>query len=231
MFQKGYKQTEEQIRKRIAWAIGKPLSKEQILKLSKSHLGQHSSPKTEFKKGIAPWNKGKTFEELYGIKKAKIMKKQISKFFIGKKHTEEWKVNAGERMKLNNPMKNPEIVKKLSGKNSNFWNGGISFEKYPQEFNTYLKNNIRQRDNQICMNCNIHREKLKEALMVHHINYDKKCSLIQNLISLCRRCHVQTNQNREYWIKLFQDKLSKLYNYKYAPNGDIILEVENVSSN
>lgn len=37
----------------------------------------------------------------------------------------------------------------------------------------------------------------------------------KNLITLCNSCHLRTNGNREYWQKLFQEKLSKLYNYKY----------------
>ncbi|HJX49864.1 MAG TPA: hypothetical protein VJ438_00195, partial [Candidatus Nanoarchaeia archaeon] len=71
-----------------------------------------------------------------------------------------------------------------------------------------------------------HREKLKESLNIHHINYDKTCNINENLISLCRKCHALTCFNREYWIKIFQDKLSKLYNYKYSENGEIILEVK-----
>ena len=40
-------------------------------------------------KGRVPWNKGKTFEELYGIKKADMLKEKSSKEQIGKKLSEE----------------------------------------------------------------------------------------------------------------------------------------------
>lgn len=106
------------------------------------------------------------------------------------------------------------------------WKGGLSFEPYGLEFNKNIKNLIRKRDNQVCMNCGVHREKINRALDCHHINYDKNCSVSQNLISLCNKCHTMTNTNREYWQKLFQDKLSKLYEYKYAENGEIILEIK-----
>ena len=36
-----------------------PHTEESKLKMSKSKLGKHYSPKTEFKKGITPWNTGK----------------------------------------------------------------------------------------------------------------------------------------------------------------------------
>ncbi len=105
------------------------------------------------------------------------------------------------------------------------WLNGKSFEPYGIEFNKQLKNQIRKRDNQVCMNCGIHREKIKEAFNIHHINYDKTCNLEQNLISLCNKCHALTNFNREYWTKLLQDKISKLYNYNYDENRNIILDL------
>jgi len=110
------------------------------------------------------------------------------------------------------------------------WKGFISFEPYTEEFNRHLKKQIRKRDNQICMNCGIHREKLRRALNIHHINYDKKCNLGPNLISLCDTCHALTNFNREYWTKLFQYKLSILYNYKYDEKANIILELSEVKN-
>jgi len=40
--------------------FGKYHSEESRKKMSLVHKGKHSSPKTEFKKGMAPWNKGKS---------------------------------------------------------------------------------------------------------------------------------------------------------------------------
>jgi transposase len=95
------------------------------------------------------------------------------------------------------------------------------------KFTNGFKNFIRKRDNQICMNCGKHREKLKRALSVHHIDYNKNISIEPNCISLCDQCHSLTNFNREYWKSLFQEKLCKLYNYKYSIGGDIIIKIKN----
>lgn len=109
------------------------------------------------------------------------------------------------------------------------WEKFVGREGYNEEFNIQLKNKIRKRDNQVCMLCGVHREKLKESLSVHHINYDKKCNIPQNFISLCRKCHRFTNGNRGHWIKLFQEKLSKLYDYQYSPEGEIVLNVNKLN--
>ena len=105
------------------------------------------------------------------------------------------------------------------------WKSFKSFEPYNGDFNIHFKNQIRKRDNQVCMNCGIHREKLNQSLEVHHINYDKQCSIEQNGLSLCKICHGMTNFNRSYWTQLFQEKLSKLYGYKYQ-DGKIILNLD-----
>lgn len=165
------------------------------------------------------------------------------KINIGRKRepfSEEWKKNIGLahlgkkspqqsiRMKLKNPMYSQDLKDKLSsrvrGEKNFFWNGGKSKEPYDENFSDKFKREIRKRDNQICMNCGIHKEQLKRALDIHHINYDKKLSIPENCISLCIRCHTLTQKNRKYWVELFQDKLSKIYGYKYSDN-QIILNI------
>ena len=103
-----------------------------------------------------------------------------------------------------NPMKRPEIALKARlakiglfkmEKNPN-WKGGISFEKYPKAFKD-IRESIRARDKHECQICNS--QKNTERLCVHHIDYNKKNICPNNLISLCRSCHVKTNTKREYW--------------------------------
>ncbi len=135
----------------------------------------------------------------------------------------EWYINNPEKaIKKTNKMRNTKIKEKTHSLEKNgMWLGGKSFEPYTKEFNNQFKNLIRKRDNQICMLCGIHREKLSNALNVHHINYNKELSIPQNCISLCNFCHIKTNLNREQWIPFFQSLLNKKYNYQYEDGGEI----------
>lgn len=158
----------------------------------------------------------KTYEEIYGVEKAEEIKEKNSKFMT-------------KRNLKNNPMSNIETRKKVSAKRQGIsldnWNGFIGKGEYDERWTPQFRNSIRNRDNQVCMNCGVHREKLKRALSVHHINSDKKMSIQENCVSLCDSCHNLTFTNREYWQKLFQEKLSKLYNYQYSEDGKIILNL------
>lgn len=176
---------------------------------NKFRLGIKNSKKTRLK--ISVGNIGKEKSQLHKEHLSKAIKLQhkINPNYgmKGKKTSEETK----ERIRLTK-----------IGKNNPAWLGGKSYEPYNKYFNKQFKTTIRKRDNQICMNCGIHREKLKRALHIHHINYNKQLSIKENCISLCNSCHILTNKNREYWTKLFQDKLNKLYNYRYLEEEIII---------
>lgn len=88
------------------------------------------------------------------------------------------------------------------------WLGGISFEPYGIEFNRDLKRKIRERDNYMCQECGMTEIELGYILSVHHIDYDKQNNSENNLISLCRSCHCQTNFNRDDWTEYYQNELS-----------------------
>jgi hypothetical protein len=100
-----------------------------------------------------------------------------------------------------------------SGINSHWWLGGISFEPYTPEFNSNLKKQIRKRDNYTCQLCGIPQNGIK--LAIHHIDYNKKNSHPNNLISLCssyadkNHCHSKTNHNRDYWTLYFNNILKE----------------------
>lgn len=90
------------------------------------------------------------------------------------------------------------------------WQGGKSFERYPQEFDGVLRENIRKRDNYICQECGLtaeeERKTRRRSLSVHHIDYDKSNCSEANLIALCTTCHTKTNSNREYWQEILSSR-------------------------
>lgn len=101
----------------------------------------------------------------------------------------------------------------IQGEKHPFWRGGISGERYPIEFNDELKENVLNRDNYECKICNMLDEEhiliYGYHLNIHHIDYIKKNSYMDNLISLCHQCHGRTNYNREYWLDYFLTKKEK----------------------
>jgi len=70
------------------------------------------------------------------------------------------------------------------------WKGGISFEPYPPEFNDNLKEKIRRIDKHVCQICGINKIQLGYKLDIHHIDGNKNNNSFDNLISLCRECHI-----------------------------------------
>jgi len=91
------------------------------------------------------------------------------------------------------------------GKDNIAWRDGISKIEYGEEWTKTLRRAIRERDNYVCQICS----KLQEdkCFDIHHIDYDKKNNNPKNLITLCRKCHIKTNSNREYWTKYFQNRI------------------------
>jgi len=89
-----------------------------------------------------------------------------------------------------------------TGDLSAYWKGGKSFEPYPIKWTKILKESIRQRDNHQCQICG----KLENGrkLDVHHIDYIKENLNPDNLISLCKSCHMRSNTNRETYIEFFR---------------------------
>lgn len=127
----------------------------------------------------------------------------------------------------NHPTKRPEVREKMKknhadvsgNKNPNYgatwmigednpnWLGGLDKKDYDWKFNAILKREIRQRDNYECKNCNMTEEehliRYNENLHVHHIDYDKHNNGKINLITLCLKCNIKANYNRNYWTKYF----------------------------
>lgn len=163
---------------------------------SKRHKGN------SYTKGKTMSTRGKTYEEIYGVEKAKELRKKRSIFFTGRVFSEKTK-------------KNMSLAKKdkYIGKNNPAWIDGRSYDEYPIEFRKIRRSKIiHKRDNYTCQLCgdklvNTKRGERKH-LTLHHIDYNKKNNSINNLIALCNFCNTSVNKNRNEWTKLFQEKLN-----------------------
>ena len=95
----------------------------------------------------------------------------------------------------------------MIGENNPNWLGGINFEPYDPAFNKQLKEFIRRRDGYQCQLCGTKKNKVSyghNTFIVHHIDYNKKNSVPENLITLCSACNSKVNYNRDIWKEHFQ---------------------------
>jgi len=221
MPKKGYKQTKEHLEKNRRSKVGntweKIHGKEKSEKLKEQYRKRFEKDNPMIKRG--GWTN--------------VERERLSKKFMGRNVWNKGKKGVQKNINMkglekghgwNKGKKRPEKVnKKFIGKNNSNWLGGISFEPYDKSFNNLFKRRIRKRDNHVCILCGIHQEKLKRALSIHHINYDKLLTIPENCVSLCLNCHMKTNINREHWTKFFQSLLAKRYNYSYSENLEPII--------
>jgi len=87
----------------------------------------------------------------------------------------------------------------VEGEKSVCWLGGKSFEPYTVDWTETLRRAIRERDRYLCQLCDSY------GNIVHHIDYDKKNSNPNNLVTLCLHCHSKTNHHRKYWKEYFMN--------------------------
>lgn len=173
---------------RTAWNLGLKMSEEQKVKLSKIHKGKILSE--EHKRAISN-----------GVKKhlpSTAFKKNVSTWNAGTK---------GIMKAWNKGLKTGLIPKTAFKKGQKPWNwqGGISFKPYPLGWTKTFKEQIRYRDGYKCQVCGMPEVENGRKLDVHHIDYDKQNIAIENLISLCKKCHRKTNGRRSYWIRYFKE--------------------------
>jgi 5-methylcytosine-specific restriction endonuclease McrA len=169
--------------------------------------------KGQFVKGVSPWNKGKEFSAAACEKMRQAKLKNPVRYWLGKKGHPAWNlgvkgyVNDGSFKKGHSP-----TYVAMREKNPS-WNGGSSGLPYDKGFSRTIREAVRRRDNYRCQQCFRHQDELFNAkgkrykLVVHHVDYNKKNSLMENLISLCRNCHSQTNFKRQDWINYFKGKV------------------------
>lgn len=142
-----------------------------------------------------------------GFKKGNV----LCRNFKGKTHTDEWKKQRSDAMKTNNPMKNPEVAKKVSEtrikleigvgpKNPN-WVGGNRCYRGPG-YNRQ-RSIAMSRDNYQCQECGIKQNDIDRQLDVHHIIpfKDGGTNRLDNLVTVCRSCHNKIEPKEEEIIE------------------------------
>ena len=139
-------------------------------------------------------------------KRRKIFRKGFEKKF--NKYTKIYPMS-GKKHSLETKTK---MSKAQIGEKGNNWQGGKSFEIYPQEFNKINKELIRMRDKYKCQLCGCLQVEYRRALDVHHIDYNKKNNDHKNHITLCNRCNVKVNTKRKYWEQYFKKLIKEKYN-------------------
>jgi len=220
--------------KRSSWNKGLPWSESSRHKMSLARKGKSTRPCSEetkhriglANKGKPNCNKGKHLPPEVGRKisatrmghgvseeqrkkQSMTMKerwKNQSHPMLGKPRSEETKL----KLKLANLGKHhsSESIQKIREaqrleKNA-AWLGGKSYEPYSVDWTETFKRSIRERDHYICQICGKPQGDVTHN--VHHIDYDKKNCSPDNLITLCVRCHVHTNCNREHWKSVLKGR-------------------------
>ena len=158
----------------------------------------------KYSKGHTPWNKGKSGLG-YGVKG-----KMPSNPFP-KNHgvmRKDYTVSEETRKKISDKMKQriftEEHRKNLSksGKGrkmpsmENHWNwkGGASFIPYPLGWSKTFKEQIRYRDGYKCQSCGVSETELGQKVDVHHKDENKSNLTPENLVCLCRSCHIKLHR-------------------------------------
>lgn len=121
-------------------------------------------------------SKAHTGKVLSGEHKKNISKSIIERWKRGEFDTKEYRDAAADRVKGE---KNPN------------WRGGATNNPYPDGWNRELKNKIRDRDGHKCQICSI------SGKVVHHIDADKNNLDLDNLITVCKRCHHNIHSTRK----------------------------------
>ncbi len=84
---------------------------------------------------------------------------------------------------------------------------GLSYLPYTSDFCKKVRFEILERDNFICQYCSMTKEQhlklYNRQIEVHHINYNKIDSNHSNLITLCKKCNIRANFNRDYWYAYY----------------------------
>lgn len=151
--------------------------------------GKNPNSRNGFKKGDTTWNKGKSMSD--GMKK----KMQGNKNAVGRTVSLETRKKIGDAQRGEK-----NHMYGITGANHPSWKESKASREYPVDWTETLRRSIRERDKYTCQLCS--KQQGDISMDVHHIDYNKQNCNPNNLVSLCRSCHIGTNSNRSYWKEL-----------------------------
>jgi len=156
-----------------------------------SNADKGHKPSNPFKKGMIPWNKGKSLSKEHKINlglscKGKGMGntngfKKGESYWLGKKRPYMKDVEGFNRTGMS-PWNKDKECPQLSGENHWNWQGGISKNSHHPFFFKQLSKKLRAEFP--CLICGT-----KEDLVVHHCDLDKNNNKTSNMLVLCRGHH------------------------------------------
>jgi hypothetical protein len=221
---KGSKMTPEQCANVSRGLKGRVFTDKHRANIGKRHLGRKLSD--EAKKAISDKAKERNADPDYRKNLAIKMtgKKQSSDTIAkrvakntGKKRTPDQRANISKSLvgHVFSEATKEKIAKTLISngtckmENNPNWHGGLSFIDYPPEFNPITKDIARSVFDYQCAMCG--NESEDRELDAHHLNYDKKDCRLENLIPLCRKHHLRTNNDRDRWQYMLTYVLQEVY--------------------
>jgi hypothetical protein len=99
-------------------------------------------------------------------------------------------------------------AEKNSGSNNYRWNPNREqvFAPYTEEFKINAPK-VRKRDKHTCQLC------FGSGRTVHHIDENKQDSILKNMITLCRSCHMKIHtKEKGVWVTFYQPLFKRLVN-------------------
>lgn len=189
--------------------IRKPEDLQRLRERNFARKGRKMSEESKKKVSIA--NKGRKMTSEQRARRSQYMKAHPINYWLGKKRPEQSLRQLGKKFSEETKKKLSLVHIGLQAKEKHYnWKGGLSNNPYPSEFNRALKLVIRTRDNFTCVLCGrTEREELEElnhVLCINHIDFNKNNNRKDNLNTLCLRCNVKINREREYWTNYFSIK-------------------------
>lgn len=197
------KETDERVR-RQSEAMKKSYKEGRIEPWNKETKGLTRPNKTSFKKGNKPWNTGGTRSEKTKEKIRQKLKEYYKKHpkivsdktreLMSKNNPRCWKGKKRPEIRgKNNPACRPEIQEKIKKywwkPGQEPWNKGLGDgTHYTYDF--FIKRIIMQFWDLNCWACGS-----KRSIVIHHLDRKKNYSGWDNLIPLCRSCHIKLHNN------------------------------------